>query len=73
MKDRNNSPVRLKYPLQTDLMLFDLLAYDDMRVRQKAQFELVNRGARGLAIFKKTLNESKNQLANCMRCGELGC
>ena len=62
-RQKTQSYLQLKYPLQTDLMLFDLLAYDDMRVRQKAQFELVNRGARGLAIFKKTLNESKNQLA----------
>jgi putative membrane-bound dehydrogenase-like protein len=62
-RQKTQAYLQLKYPLQTDLMLLDLLAYEDMRIRQKAQFELVNRGAKGLAIFKKTLDESKNQLA----------
>ncbi len=55
--------MQLKYPLQTEGMLFELLAFDDMRIRQKAQFELADRGEKGYAIFKKTLETSTIQLA----------
>ncbi len=55
--------MQLKYPLQTEGMLYELLAFDDMRIRQKAQFELVERGEKGFEIFKKTLEKSTSQLA----------
>ena len=55
--------MQMKYPLQTEPMLADLIAFDDMRIRQKAQFELVNRGQKGFDVFKNTLANSKNQLA----------
>jgi putative heme-binding domain-containing protein len=35
----------------------------DMRVRLKAQFELVNHGADGASIFEKVLSENSNQFA----------
>jgi hypothetical protein len=34
-----------------------------MRVRQKAQFELVKRGAKGSETFQKALKQTANQLA----------
>lgn len=40
-----------------------ILEKPDMRVRQKAQFELVKRGGDGAAIFQKTISVSGNQLA----------
>ena len=40
-----------------------LLRYPDMRVRQKAQFELANRDQQGLDIFKTSLADKQNQLA----------
>ena len=40
-----------------------MLENPDMRVRQKAQFELVKRGGNGAAIFQKTFSVSGNQLA----------
>ena len=43
--------------------LGEILKNPDMRVRQKAQFELVKRGAGGAGIFKKTLQQPSNQLA----------
>lgn len=43
--------------------LSELLRYPDMRVRQKAQFELVARRSEGLAVFKATLASTSHQLA----------
>lgn len=40
-----------------------LLKNEDMRVRLKAQFELVKRGTAGTAVFQKALAQTDNQLA----------
>jgi putative heme-binding domain-containing protein len=50
----------LKYKVET---LGEHLKNPDMRVRQKAQFELVTRKEDGLEIFKKYLLQKENQLA----------
>ncbi|WP_420147196.1 DUF7133 domain-containing protein, partial [Spirosoma sp.] len=46
---------------ETDLG--DLLKNPDMRVRQKAQFELAKRGAKGADVFKTAIQQTDNQLA----------
>jgi quinoprotein glucose dehydrogenase len=43
--------------------LENLLKYADMRVRQKAQFELAKRGVKGAESFKRSINQKENQLA----------
>lgn len=43
--------------------LGELLKHEDMRVRQKAQFELAENGSKGLKIFEKYLEQKENQLA----------
>ena len=43
--------------------LSDLLKNVDMRVRQKAQFELVTRGGDGMDVFQENINQTGNQLA----------
>ncbi len=43
--------------------LSDLLKHADMRIRQKSQFELANRGEKGLEVFKKNIEQTENQLA----------
>ncbi|MFN3852349.1 MAG: HEAT repeat domain-containing protein [Spirosomataceae bacterium] len=55
--------MQLDYAKQTEAQLEKLLTYGDMRIRQKAQFELVNRGKKGLEILKKTIANKENQLA----------
>ncbi|MCY7352602.1 MAG: HEAT repeat domain-containing protein [Cytophagaceae bacterium] len=46
---------------ETDLG--ELLKNPDMRVRQKAQFELASRGAKGAEIFTASTRQTSNQLA----------
>lgn len=55
--------MQLKYADQTDDQLYSLLMYADMRIRQKAQFELAKRDKRGLAIFNRAIAQKENQLA----------
>lgn len=43
--------------------LGELLKNPDMRVRQKAQFELAKRGAAGISVFTATIKQTDNQLA----------
>jgi putative heme-binding domain-containing protein len=46
-----------------DAALGELLSNPDMRVRLKAQFELVKRGPAGIPVFEKALGQTVNQLA----------
>ncbi|MBC3788603.1 HEAT repeat domain-containing protein [Spirosoma utsteinense] len=52
-----------KFTSNTENELGDYLKNPDMRVRQKAQFELVKRGAKGAAVFSTSLRQTDNQLA----------
>ncbi len=54
--------MQLSYPTQTVDMLYGLLSNPDMRIRQKAQFELANRGATGAAALNKAIVQTGNQL-----------
>lgn len=55
--------MQLDYGDQSTEMLLSLLSYADMRIRQKAQFELVTRGSKGEEVFKQALAQRENQLA----------
>jgi quinoprotein glucose dehydrogenase len=55
--------IQLDYPKQSEDMLLSLLANEDMRIRQKAQFELAARGAQGASVLGKSITQRNNQLA----------
>ena len=55
--------MQLDYSKQTPEMLYTSLFYADKRIRQKAQFELVNRGKKGSEVLIKAINQTDNQLA----------
>ncbi len=55
--------MQLNYGRETADDLLTLLAYPDMRIRQKAQFELAKRGKKGAAILEKAIAQRDNQLA----------
>ncbi|MEC3881856.1 HEAT repeat domain-containing protein [Parapedobacter sp. 10938] len=48
---------------KSEAELGDLLHHDDMRIRQKAQFALVERDSKGLEAFKQALAQTHSQLA----------
>lgn len=55
--------MQLDYGKQKDEELFDLLFYGDMRIRQKAQFELVKRNRDGADMLSKAIEQTGNQMA----------
>ncbi len=65
MASRKNTEQALKADFKTykEDALQTLLKNADMRVRQKAQFELATRGDKGLEVFKSTLANKEHQLA----------
>ncbi|MCX6214600.1 HEAT repeat domain-containing protein [Spirosoma sp.] len=52
-----------KFAGRSEASLGDLLKNPDMRVRQKAQFELVKRGAKGVEVLTASTKQTGNQLA----------
>ncbi|MEN9883302.1 MAG: hypothetical protein RLZZ420_519, partial [Bacteroidota bacterium] len=65
VKERKDTEKHIKADFKTykEGELQTLLKHADMRVRQKAQFELANRGSKGLDIFKQVLADKSHQLA----------
>jgi quinoprotein glucose dehydrogenase len=69
--DGGDTPARreVKTLLGDDFTKYDderlsaLLKNEDMRVRQKAQFELANRGEAGIHVFQANIRQTTNQLA----------
>src|SRR5690606_13126804 len=60
---KRESLMQLDYGEQSVEELYKLLFYNDMRIRQKAQFELVGRGKKGGDAFKEAIGQRENQLA----------
>ncbi len=65
INSRKNTEKEIKANFKTykEEALKELLKHADMRVRQKAQFELAARGDKGLEMLKSTLANKEHQLA----------
>ncbi|MBK7935986.1 MAG: HEAT repeat domain-containing protein [Lewinellaceae bacterium] len=55
--------MQLDYSRQTPEILYFLLFNPDLRIRKKAQFELVYRGEKGFPFLTKALTQKEHQLA----------
>ncbi|MEA1785266.1 HEAT repeat domain-containing protein [Arenibacter sp. GZD96] len=53
----------LNFDKQSRDELYQLLFYDDMRIRQKAQFALAKEGKKALSVFKNAVAQKENQFA----------
>jgi len=62
-REKTLSLMQLDYESQESSYLGELLYYPDMRIRQKAQFELASRGEDGVKEFQNAILQKSNQLA----------
>ncbi len=62
-RQRTKALLAEKFAARSESSLGELLMNPDMRVRQKAQFELAKRGAKGADIFTASTKQTGNQLA----------
>ena len=62
LRSETRKLMALDYGAQSLEDLDKYLGYQDLRIRQKAQFELARRGADGEAVLQASLGNSKNQL-----------
>jgi putative membrane-bound dehydrogenase-like protein len=60
---QTQSLMEMDYTTQSNTKLYELLSYGDLRIRQKAQFELVARGVKGLPELQKAIAQREHQLA----------
>lgn len=62
-RTETNRLMKLDYTTQSEDELFKLINYQDMRIRQKAQFELASRSDKGFEVLNKAVAQKENQLA----------
>ncbi|GAB4056058.1 HEAT repeat domain-containing protein [Spirosoma litoris] len=62
-RQRTKALLAEKFAARSEADLGELLKNPDMRVRQKAQFELVKRGAKGATVLAASTKQTDNQLA----------
>ncbi|MBD2701389.1 HEAT repeat domain-containing protein [Spirosoma sp. BT702] len=62
-RQRTKTLLAEKFTARSETDLGELLKNPDMRVRQKAQFELVKRGAKGVDVLTASTKQTDNQLA----------
>ena len=63
IRTETNRLMTLDYSTQSEEELYKLITFQDMRVRQKAQFELASRADTGFEVFNKAIAQKENQLA----------
>ncbi|MEO0338671.1 MAG: HEAT repeat domain-containing protein [Bacteroidota bacterium] len=63
IRQETKALIQADFTSKDEVELSKLLGHQDQRVRQKAQFELADRGAKGQEIFLSTIKSSVSQLA----------
>ncbi len=63
LQKQTEAEVKADYKKLSETDLKSKLYFDDMRIRRKAQFELVKRGQKGAAQFQQAITDKSNQLA----------
>ena len=72
VRQETKTLIQADYQQKNNHELETLLAFQDMRVRLKAQFELARRGSRAKTIFEQVLSESDDQFAKIHAIWGLG-
>jgi len=68
LRDQTKTLIQSDFSKKSITRLGELLAYADMRIRQKAQFELVKRGEEGYKLFLAVASEGQNPLLARIHC-----
>ncbi|WP_026952689.1 HEAT repeat domain-containing protein [Algoriphagus mannitolivorans] len=63
LQQQTAAEIKADYKKLSEKELKSKLAFEDMRIRRKAQFELAKRGKKGFEVFQTVIQDKSNQLA----------
>lgn len=63
LQKQTEAEIKADYKKLSEADLKSKLYFEDLRIRRKAQFELVKRGKKGAEIFKQVIQDKSNQIA----------
>ncbi len=63
LQKQTEAEIKADYKKLSEADLKSKLYFDDLRIRRKAQFELVKRGKKGAEIFQQVIQDKSNQVA----------
>lgn len=63
LQKQTEAEIKADYKKLSEAELKTKLYFEDLRIRRKAQFELVKRGKKGAEIFKQVIQDKSNQIA----------
>ncbi len=63
LQKQTESEIKADYKKLSEAELKSKLYFEDLRIRRKAQFELVKRGKKGAEVFEQVILDKSNQIA----------
>ena len=63
LQKQTEAEIKADYKKLSEADLKSKLYFEDLRIRRKAQFELVKRGKKGAEIFRQVIQDKSNQIA----------
>lgn len=63
LQKQTEAEIKADYKKLSEADLKSKLYFEDLRIRRKAQFELVKRGKKGAEIFQQVIQDKNNQIA----------